>query len=253
MHLLILAGTSEARTIIGALKDDVRIKITASLAGATPSPIDLMVPTRKGGFGGAKGLADYCHTHGVDAIVDITHPYAAQISRNANEAAILAKIKLIRYMRPAWQAGKGDCWRHFDSWSDMAEALPTGARVFLAGGSGALAAFQKRDQIDVWARGLNKEIVKKSRNFNFINAFPNKKSEDEEKLFKTHDITHICAKNSGGTASIAKLHAARSLGLPVWLLSRPEAELHDNAQNHIPDQFITGDPAEILQHIKDML
>ena len=99
----------------------------------------------------------------------------------------------------------------------------------------------------------HKKIVKKSLNFNFINALPNKKSEDEEKLFITHDITHICAKNSGGTASIAKLHAARSLGLPVWLLSRPEAELHDNEQNHIPDQFITGDPAEILQHIRDML
>jgi len=253
MHLLILAGTSEARTIIGTLKDDARIKITASLAGATPSPIDLMVPTRKGGFGGAKGLADYCHAHDVDAIVDVTHPYAAQISRNANEAAILARVKLIRYMRPAWQAGKGDCWRYFDSWSDMADALPTGARVFLAGGSGALAAFQECDQIDVWARGLNKQNTKKSLNFNFINAPPNKKSEDEEKLFITHDITHICAKNSGGTASIAKLHAARSLGLPVWLLSRPQAEWHDNEQNSIPDQFITGDLAEILQHIRDML
>ena len=56
MHLLILAGTSEARTIIAALKNDARVNITASLAGATPSPIDLMVPTRKGGFGGARVL-----------------------------------------------------------------------------------------------------------------------------------------------------------------------------------------------------
>lgn len=253
MNLLILAGTSEARTIIGALKDDVRVNITASLAGATPSPIDLLVPTRKGGFGGATGLADYCHAHDVDVIVDATHPYAAQISRNANDAAVMAGVKLIGFRRPAWQPGKGDNWRHFDSWPEMVQALPIGARVFLAGGSGALAAFQECDHIDIWARGLKKENVKTSSNFKFIESLPNKKSEDEEVLFKTNSITHICAKNSGGTASIAKLQAARSLGLPVWLLSRPEADIQDCEQSRVTNRFISSDLAEILQHIKSML
>ena len=82
---------------------------------------------------------------------------------------------------------------------------------------------------------------------------PNKNSEDEEVLFNTYDITHICAKNSGGTASIAKLHAARALGLPVWLLSRPEPELAGGEQINTPDRFISGDTAEILQYIKAML
>ena len=253
MHLLILAGTGEARTIITALKDDVRINITASLAGATPSPIDLMVPTRKGSFGGATGLADFCRTHNVDAIIDLTHPYAAQMSRNANDAAEMAEVKLIRFMRPAWQAGKGDSWQYFENWHDMAKALPSGARVFLAGGSGALAVFSQLDHVDIWARGLNQNNNTKSNNISFIESLPNKKSEDEEALFKMHDITHICAKNSGGTASIAKLHAARALGLAVWLLSRPEPELACSEQINTPDRFISGDPAEILQYIRAML
>ena len=253
MHLLILAGTGEARTIIKALKDDMRINITASLAGATPSPIDLMVPTRKGGFVGATGLADFCLTHNVDAIIDLTHPYAAQMSRNANDAAAMAEVKLIRFMRPAWQAGKGDSWQYFENWHDMAKALPSGARVFLAGGSGALAVFSQLDHVDIWARGLNQNNNTKSNNISFIESLPNKKSEDEEALFKMHDITHICAKNSGGTASIAKLHAARALGLPVWLLSRPEPELACSEQINTPDRFISGDTAEILQYIRAML
>lgn len=248
MHLLILAGTSEARFIIDEVKDDAGFTITASLAGVTPSPIDLLVPTRKGGFGGVSGLADYCVAHNVDAIIDLTHPYAAQMSQNAHQAATMAGVKLVRYMRPAWQAGKEDRWRYFDSWSEMAQALPAGARVFLAGGSGALAAFQDASHIDVWARGLKKDNVNKSHNFRFIESLPNKKSEDEETLFRTHAITHICAKNSGGTASIAKLHAARSLALPVWLLARPKADVQDNT----PNQFISGDIAEILRHIKHM-
>ena len=181
MHLLILAGTGEARTIIKALKDDMRINITASLAGATPSPIDLMVPTRKGGFGGATGLADFCRTHNVDAIIDLTHPYAAQMSRNANDAAAMAEVKLIRFMRPAWQAGKGDSWQYFENWHDMAKALPIGARVFLAGGSGALAVFSQLDHVDIWARGLNQNNNTKSNN-NGKNNEINSISEDLKRL-----------------------------------------------------------------------
>lgn len=253
MHLLILAGTNEARTLIGSLKDDARVTITASLAGVTPSPIDLMVPTRKGGFGGAAGLADFCRSHAVDAIVDVTHPYAAQMSRNANDATTMIGGKLIRFIRPAWQAGKGDDWRYFASWQDMTKALPKGARVFLAGGSGALPAFNQLDHIDIWARGLKKENVITSNKFRFIESLPNKNSENEEALFKTHGITHICAKNSGGTASIAKLHAARKLALPVWFLSRPDPECGDSGPIGTPDRFISGDVAEILRYIKGML
>ena len=175
------------------------------------------------------------------------------MSRNANDAAAMAGVKLIRFMRPAWQAGKGDSWQYFESWHDMANALPSGARVFLAGGSGALAAFSHLDNVDIWARGLSQNNNIKSNNISFIESLPNKNSEDEEVLFNTYDITHICAKNSGGTASIAKLHAARALGLPVWLLSRPEPELAGGEQINTPDRFISGDTAEILQYIKAML
>ena len=116
-----------------------------------------------------------------------------------------------------------------------------------------MAVFSQLDHVDIWARGLNQNNNTKSNNISFIESLPNKKSEDEEALFKMHDITHICAKNSGGTASIAKLHAARALGLPVWLLSRPEPELACSEQINTPDRFISGDTAEILQYIRAML
>lgn len=57
LKILVLAGTSEARTVIESLVVDGRFDITASLAGATPNPASMPVPTLTGGFGGAEGLA----------------------------------------------------------------------------------------------------------------------------------------------------------------------------------------------------
>ena len=41
-------------------------------------------------------------------------------------------------------------------------------------------------------------------------------------LFQSLRITHILCKNAGGTASQAKLTAARQLGLPVIMIARPQ-------------------------------
>ena len=51
----------------------------------------------------------------------------------------------------------------------------------------------------------------------------------------SHRIEMLCCKNAGGDASVAKITAARSLGIPIWLLARsraqkdvPNVEFHDN-------------------------
>ena len=56
LRTLVLAGTAEARAVIDGLVADGRFEVTASLAGATPNPASLPVPTLTGGFGGADGL-----------------------------------------------------------------------------------------------------------------------------------------------------------------------------------------------------
>ena len=121
MHLLVLAGTGEARQLLTQLATNPNIRITASLAGATDRPAAFGVETRIGGFGGVEGLAKWCDGHAVDAIVDLTHPYAAQMSRHA--AALSADLHVIAYARPAWQAAKNDRWTEFENWAAMAAAL----------------------------------------------------------------------------------------------------------------------------------
>lgn len=223
LETLVLAGTAESREVVDALKANLSIRLTASLAGATPDPAPLPVPTRMGGFGGAEGLAAYARDHGVGLLIDATHPFARQISRNAREAAMMTGIPCLRLERPPWTPQAGDKWRSFDSWQDMADAIPSGARVFLAGGTQSIEIFTRRDDITLLARALNVEGRVGPANATFINALPQTEAE-ERRTFSDSGITLLCCKNSGGPASFAKIAAARDLAIPVWMLRRHHPE-----------------------------
>ena len=226
---LVLAGTGEARLVIDELRTDDRFAITASLAGATDAPASLGVPCISGGFGGADGLAAWCRTNGVQLIIDMTHPYAATMSANAAEAAGRLGIANIRHDRPPWHMKPGDNWRRFTGWREMAQAIPSGANVFLAGGSSAIAHFAERGDIGLVARAMKDRVdapsesasSKVSPRITFIKAMPKTDVLEERRLLEEHDISIVCCKDSGGKAGYAKIEAARALGIEVWLLERP--------------------------------
>ena len=78
---------------------------------------------RVGGYGGADGLAVYLREAQISLLIDATHPYAAQISHNAAQAARYAGIPCWALRRPAWQAQPGDDWREVADWAGLIEAL----------------------------------------------------------------------------------------------------------------------------------
>ncbi len=51
--------------------------------------------------------------------------------------------------------------------------------------------------------------------------------DDEQRLFAERGIDALVCKNSGGSATAAKLTAAKQAGVPVWLKSRPEMAAAD--------------------------
>ena len=235
IRLLVLAGTREARHVVAKLSGDLRFDLIASLAGATPSPLPLAAPVHTGGFGGAEGLTQFCRERSIDAIIDVTHPFARHISRNAAAASLAAEIPCLAFNRPQWRAEPGDQWREFDSWQEMAAMIPAGTRVFLAGGTASIEVFAKREDIFLCARALNISEYKDTATTRFLNAMPDADPNAEIALFRHHRIEMLCCKNAGGDASVAKINAARSLGIPIWLLARsraqkdvPNVEFHDN-------------------------
>ena len=77
MRILILGGTTEASALAARLCGPVRVQPVLSLAGRTSDPRPLPIPTRIGGFGGVEGLARFLAHERIEAVIDATHPFAA--------------------------------------------------------------------------------------------------------------------------------------------------------------------------------
>ena len=125
------------------------------------------------------------------SLLDITHPFAPEISRNAALATAEAGIPCIRYERPEWLPEDGDRWRSFDDWQSMADAIPEGEHVFLAGGTQSIDIFTRRDDIMLWARALNVEGRIAPPNVTFINAMPEETVAKERETFVANDFTAV--------------------------------------------------------------
>jgi len=237
MHLLILGGTTEATELGRALADDPRVSAEISLAGRTQNPSPQPLPTRTGGFGGAEGLARYLTEHRIDALIDATHPFAARITQNAVAAARMSGTPLLVVLRAAWQPVAGDFWHRVATMAAAAEALGTvPRRVLLTVGQKDLTPFTNAPHHFV-LRSVDPpppEVL--PRSVEFIAARGPFKEADERALLLGKRIEVIVTKNSGGTATQAKLAAARALGLPVVMVERPP----------VPPVETVGTVAEVL-------
>ena len=224
MKVLLLGGTGEARRLADLLTAAPGLSVVSSLAGRVTNPRLPAGAVRIGGFGGATGLAAWLRAEDVVAAVDATHPFATRITTNAVEAAAACGLPLLVVRRPGWTPGPGDDWRWTDSVGGAAELVPDlGKRVFLAIGRQGLAAFAGLDDVWFLARcvdppepPLPREVEVLLDRGPFIEA-------GEVKLLRRHRIEVVVTKDSGGEAAVAKLHAARELGLPVIVVRRPPA------------------------------
>jgi len=221
-HILLLAGTHEARILARAFAERFpAARLTASFAGAVSDLPDLGVPTRVGGFGGADGLCAYLNAEAVTALVDATHPFAAQMSRNAVVAAAATGTALLRLERPAWKAENDDTWQHVSSLEDAADALPAAARVFLSVGRKEIGRVTYRTDLFGLARMIEPPAAPLPDQWQLLLARPPQSADEETRLLERHRITHLLTKNSGGTRAYAKIEAARHLHLPVLMVKRP--------------------------------
>lgn len=219
--VLILGGTAEAAELAARLAGDDRLETVTSLAGLTRLPAAVAGRVRRGGFGGAQGLAALLREEGYGALVDATHPFAAQIARNAAEAAAAAGVPRLKLVRPPFERRPGDRFLPVPSMAAAAAALPPGARVFLAAGRRELAHFAERS--DIWC--LVRMIEPPGAGDGLpagevILGRPPQDPEAEAALLAGHRIDWLVSKDSGGRAG-AKIEAARRLGLPVVLVERP--------------------------------
>jgi precorrin-6A/cobalt-precorrin-6A reductase len=224
MRVLILGGTTEASELTRLLAADKRFDVTVSLAGRTASPKTLPVATRIGGFGGSDGLVAWLKQNATEAVIDATHPYADQISSNAVAACARLAIPLASIVRPAWEPQPGDSWLPVASAEAAADALgPNPRRVFLTLGRLELGAFASSPHHHHYiARTIDPPgNVALPPDIKLLSGRGPFDLQAETTLLEQEKVDVIVSKNSGGTATYAKIEAARNLGIPVVMMARP--------------------------------
>lgn len=220
-HLLILGGTTEANALAQAVAEQ-GIPATYSYAGRVDNPRPQPLPVRVGGFGGSEGLAAYVQENNITHVVDATHPFAAQMSRNAVEACRAAQISLAALTRPAWTAQSGDQWQQVPDIDAAVAALSGPAqRVFLAVGRMHLEDFAAQPQHHYLLRLVDEPIALPLPSCDVVVSRGPFTEADDRALMQRHGTELVVSKNAGGSGARAKLDAARALGVPVLMIDRP--------------------------------
>jgi precorrin-6A/cobalt-precorrin-6A reductase len=220
-RVLILGGTAEARALAAELVARPGHAVTSSLAGRLAEPTRPAGETRIGGFGGVDGMVGWLRGHGTDVVVDATHPFATRISAHAAAASRELDLPLLALRRPGWTEGPGDRWHRVPDAAAAAALLPAlGERVFLATGRGDLPAFAP---LDLWflLRSVDPPPPPLPARCSVLLDRGPFAVDAERALLARHRIDVVVARDSGGSATAAKLTAARDLGRPVVLLDRP--------------------------------
>ena len=223
-RILILGGTREAAELAATLVADGHT-VTTSLAGRTREPKPVAGAIRIGGFGGAAGLAAYLAQHGIDRLIDATHPFAGRISANARIAAGQAGVPLDIRLRLEWERRPGDDWRIVNGLTQAMERIPENAIALLALGSQYIAPFAARRDVTFVVRMVDPPVAPLPLpHHRLLVGRPSPAAVEEKEMLENEGIDTIVCRNSGGPGAYAKIEAARMLRLPVIMIARPAPE-----------------------------
>lgn len=202
---------------------DAGLKGVYSYAGRTEAPMAQPIHMRVGGFGGVAGLVAYLIDQGITHVIDGTHPFAAQMSAHAQAACTLTRTPLIALERAPWVATAEDRWTTVpDIPAAVAALAGPPRRVFLAIGRQHLDPFAAQPQHHYLLRLIDAPTgpLPLPQTTVTLARGPFDLAHDTA-LMRDHGIEVVVAKNAGGKGAVAKIAAARALGLPVVMIDRP--------------------------------
>jgi len=251
--IFVLAGTQDGREIVRLLLEqghDVAASVVSSYGGEllahacgqrcliNDKPLD------------EAALKDYLQEHDIRLLVDASHPYAANVSRNAIAVCQALSIPYIRYERDLSKLDY-DRITVVHSYEEAAQAAAAlGKKIFLTTGSRNLDKFVHSPDLkdcELTARVLpTAEVIGLCESLGLdaghIVALQGPFSQElNRELFRKYGAEVIITKNSGTIGGTdTKFAAAAALNLPIVLIDRPKLNY----------PCITHDYAEVLAFAK---
>lgn len=155
-----------------------------------------------------------------DAIIDARHPF--ETADLHQMTAVPPKAAILRLRRAPWRGEPADRWRNVpDAEAAFAALGPAESRVFLCLGEAERGPFTA-DPVRWYLVRTRAPRVLPPDSALTEKAGPFS-PEEEAALMSAHKIDVLVTRNAGGQGAYPKVAAARTLGLPVILLTMPES------------------------------
>src|SRR5439155_19853427 len=145
------------------------------------------------------------------------------ITDNAVAATARTAVPLVVLRRPGWTARAGDDWTRVASMPEAgcAVAIAGPGAVFVTTGRRDLDAFAADDRHEFVVRAVEPPSGATPPRMTLLLDRGPYTLDGERSLMLAHHVTLLVTKDSGGASTIAKLDAARELGVPVIMVDRP--------------------------------
>ncbi|MCQ6274252.1 precorrin-6A reductase [Bacillus sp. V3B] len=252
--ILCVAGTSDARALA------LEIKRSGYGVLTTVVTENASIELKKQGLAVHVGrlterqFIRFIDQYDIKAVVDASHPFAEEASKNAIQAAQQANIPYIRYERES-QTFTEERVTIVSSYEEAAElAAERKGVILLTTGSKTLQIFTSKllglPNTRVLARMLpRKDNMEKCESL----TFPQKDiiaiqgpftKEFDQALYKQYGVTLMITKESGKVGSVdEKLQAARELGIETIVIKRPNIDYETTYS-----QF-----SDVIEHLNEIV
>jgi precorrin-6A/cobalt-precorrin-6A reductase len=237
--ILIIAGSSDSYQIISALKENQK-KLIATVTtdyGRELIKDKFEIPVIKKRMD-TKALVNLIQNKKITQIIDVTHPFADKISKNAIKAAQQTEISYLRFERKELKlepklTAQAKIIRAA-SYQVAARKAKEFEKIFLTTGSkninmfiNEISNYQQRLFLRIMAfpAFIKKILAAGIPPANLIAAKGPFSKDFNQAMFKEYQADVIITKASGKTGGLkTKIEAAAALGLTVILIERPKID-----------------------------
>lgn len=239
--ILVLAGTQDGRAVAERLAKE-NYPVTASVVSSYGKKLYEADPISVNDRPlDAEELKVLMLEQSVTAVVDASHPYAVNVSKNAMQVCSTLSIPYIRYERKSTELPPYDRFFFVSNYEEAARKTASlGDCVFLTTGSRNLKVFAEEPLLQnhtVIARVLPEtEVIAECMRLGFtpktLIAMQGPFSHTMNiEMYKKYAADVIVTKNSGTVGGTdTKITAAIALGLPVVIIERPQLTYHQIAE-----------------------
>lgn len=263
MKVIIFGGTSEGRMLSECL---CRNKIAHTLCVATDYGEEVLEPSEYAhvlqGRLDTQQMADLIQSEQCLVVVDATHPYAVEVSKNIRKACEMTEMKYLRFLRAEEAV--------IDVKNDVIVSSAAEAAAYLDGQEGAIFLTTGSKELPAFTAGVHEterlfvrvlpsvQVVASCRELGLegkqICAMQGPFSEEMNRaLLQQTKASWLVTKDTGITGGFPeKVRAARSLGVRLVIIRRPEESGLDyesvlQALEPVLKQKIEGNAARILE------